>query len=173
MNTSIYEVDGAMMGSDWDRGPEGLRTFCEILQGLVEDIEIVAITDSLNGAGENEVDVPMETWNKALEAFYDLDPEDAETVTYGFIRDCTGGSGTWVGSRQEALKAAVDALDASPAGDDEWRYYADETSSSWLVEEDDMVRLGAALLSGYDMSECYSLWCSESVAQEEIPEEED
>jgi hypothetical protein len=62
-----YQVDADMMGSEWTGTKDDLRDFCEVLGRMVPDVEIVAVTDSCNGA-ENSVGVEIsdDVWNEAI-----------------------------------------------------------------------------------------------------------
>lgn len=72
-----YEVDAAMMGSDWTGDRHDLRKFCAHLQDVVGDrIRIVCITDSYNGAqNDDDVLVSLEEFNAAWK-LYDDDAVD-------------------------------------------------------------------------------------------------
>lgn len=72
MSKITYEIDEAMMGSEWKWGTEGLVEFANILQEFVGDeFEIKPITWAYNGAdnGEYANVIDDETWNDALEKF--------------------------------------------------------------------------------------------------------
>lgn len=63
-----YEVDEAMLGSEWDSEKYSLEGFCEILQKLCEEkclfFEIIPITDSWNGASiGNYEDADYSLWS--------------------------------------------------------------------------------------------------------------
>ena len=67
---ATYEIDEAMMGQEWTEAGDLLR-FAEILQTVVGDgVEVVAITDSHNGA-ENfgSEAVSQDQWNRALDLY--------------------------------------------------------------------------------------------------------
>lgn len=74
-------------------------------------------------------------------------------------------------SRDERISRAVAALGATDLGDDRWAYYADETSSWWIVNGDDLESYCDYLddpdpaISG----DAYSHWCAGTNA-EEMPE---
>ena len=65
-----------------------------------------------------------------------------------------------------AIHAAAWRLDAVDIGDGEYAYYAYETRTWWVVSEEDLARLGAALLDGHGTGDDYSLWCAGIVAVE-------
>ncbi len=62
-----YEVDEAMMGSDWDSEKYSLEDFCKILQEITEEqclfFEIIPITDSWNGATHDYDDSEYSMWS--------------------------------------------------------------------------------------------------------------
>lgn len=95
--------------------------------------------------------------------------KSTETITYSFIEDCTSESGEWTGDKAEAVRAGVEAVDAEPHGDD-YIYRATETRLDYIVDEDELAQLGAALLDGVPMAAVYSIWCSETGSQYEGPE---
>ena len=64
-----YQVDEAMLGQEWRGESEGVKEFCEILQDVVGvEIEIVPITDSCNGANNDDDDIVTESqWLTAID----------------------------------------------------------------------------------------------------------
>jgi len=89
--------------------------------------------------------------------------EGDASVTYSYVDDdqCHAYA-TWTGDRSEALERGMAALHAERV-DGEIRYTEDGTE--YVVDsEDDIVKLGAALLDGHDIGRVYSLWCAESDA---------
>jgi|GEM_PF-2082831 hypothetical protein len=92
------------------------------------------------------------------------------TIKFSYVdSDLTHCEGSWTGDKTAALSAGVDAVDASVHSNGGWTYYADETCSYWHVPDDEMRRLGAALLAGHKLSACYDLWCSDNSNVEELP----
>ena len=70
MTRERYEVDAAMVGDV--PGGFDLRAFCERLQDAVPDVEIVSVTDSDNGASNEDPDVVDDaTWQRVLDAYCD------------------------------------------------------------------------------------------------------
>lgn len=67
-NRKRYEVDEAMMGDRWKGSADALKAFCSRLQDRVGDeVEIVPITDSYNGANnENHGAVNDYDWLNEL-----------------------------------------------------------------------------------------------------------
>ena len=66
-----YEVDEAMLGSEWKDEWE-LSDFVNILQELYPEIEIKGIYDSFNGANNDSIaqeSVSEIVWMEALEKF--------------------------------------------------------------------------------------------------------
>jgi len=63
-----YEVDEAMMGTEWDSEKYSLEEFCEILQKVAEEqclfFEIIPITDSWNGATHKYDDPEYSLWSR-------------------------------------------------------------------------------------------------------------
>lgn len=90
----------------------------------------------------------------------------SETIPYSYLDGITEQYGEWTGDRSRAEKAGADALDAVSMGGGMYAHYADETSAWYLVDADDMVTLGAALLDGRDLSDVYSRWCAETGSEE-------
>jgi hypothetical protein len=70
----VYEVDEAMLGSEWSDGTDGLRIFCRILQRCLdregEDVEVKAITDTFNGAKNQGYHVMDITWGLAEDIYH-------------------------------------------------------------------------------------------------------
>lgn len=89
------------------------------------------------------------------------------TITYAWMDGCAGEAGTWTGDRGEAIARAAEELSATEQDDGRYRYHADEGEADYLVDADDMAELGAALLDGHTMDECYSIWCA-GAAMEEV-----
>lgn len=89
------------------------------------------------------------------------------TIPYTWIDDeCTLRCGTYTGDPERAILRGADALDAESVEDAQYRYHADETGEDYLVDVEDVASLGAALLGGHSMSECYSIWCADTDARE-------
>jgi hypothetical protein len=67
INLIDYEVDEAMLGPEWSEDKYSLEDFCEILQELCEEkclfFNIVAITDSYNGATHRFDDADYSLWS--------------------------------------------------------------------------------------------------------------
>jgi hypothetical protein len=63
--------------------------------------------------------------------------------------------GTWRGAKDDAIRAAADFLGAREADDG----YTPETGAWYLLSEDDLAELGAAVLCGHG-ERAYSLWCA-------------
>jgi len=79
-------------------------------------------------------------------------------ITYSYMgTDRAEHRGTWRGKPDTALAAGVERLDATEIRDGEYVYLADETGIYYLVDTDDVRRLGAGVLAGRDV---YSLWCA-------------
>ena len=61
-----YEVDQAMLGSDWDDEIDDFDLFCDILQHEIKKkclfFNVVSITDSWNGATHKYEDPEYDTW---------------------------------------------------------------------------------------------------------------
>lgn len=92
--------------------------------------------------------------------------DSSVTIDWSAVVDCQQVYGEWTGERAEAVRAGAEALDAELTDDGRYRYYADETSTDYLVDDDAVAELGAALLSGHSMSEAYSIWSSGTDAEE-------
>lgn len=88
------------------------------------------------------------------------------SIPFSFMDGCSYETGEWTGTLADAVAAAVEALKAEEREDGQYVYHADETDSDWLVDADDLSRLGAALLSGIELSDAYSIWCSETSSEE-------
>lgn len=88
-------------------------------------------------------------------------------IDYTWMHDNAQRYGALHCSRSDAIERAAEALRADVTTDGRYRYYASETGSHWLVSADDMAALGAALLAGHSLSECYSIWCADSDAAED------
>lgn len=62
-----YEVDEAMLGSEWDSEKYSLEDFCVVLQEIAEEqclfFKIVPITNSVNGANHNYEDADYSLWS--------------------------------------------------------------------------------------------------------------
>jgi hypothetical protein len=70
----------------------------------------------------------------------------------------------------DALEAGLARIGGTCAGPGKVAYYADETGSWYVVDEDDVADLGRRLLSGDSGAEppadIYSVWCAETDAEE-------
>jgi hypothetical protein len=66
--------------------------------------------------------------------------------------------GTWRGEKSDAIRAAADFLGAHKAADG-YTYHAPETGAWYLISEEDLAELGAAVLCGHG-ERAYSLWCA-------------
>lgn len=81
-------------------------------------------------------------------------------IKFSAVKDCELVFETWEGDEAEAVAKGAEAIGAKVVRDDVYSYFAEETDSSWEVTTEEMSRLGAALLSGYDFSEAYCIWCA-------------
>jgi hypothetical protein len=74
---ATYEVDEAMMGETWCGDKDALRAFCETLQGITDEFEIVAITDTYNGARYDDPNEgpTEEQWNAAIDQHAKASPD--------------------------------------------------------------------------------------------------
>lgn len=81
------------------------------------------------------------------------------TINYRYMDGCSERYGTWTGSVKDAVDIAVLVLDAHQT-DTGWCYYAEEIGEDVSVTEEELVQLGAGLLSGRSITALYSLWCA-------------
>lgn len=86
---------------------------------------------------------------------------DTTDITFSYLHNAQETSGSWTGSREAAVEAAVKELDAVRVGDDVLVYRADETGEYYAFDEDEAAEFGAAVLSGLGQA-AYSLWCASS-----------
>lgn len=73
-----YYVDIAMLEDEWNEEAGDIRNFCDTLQEVVgPEIEIEAITDSCNGAENEDADIVTDSqWLLAIEIDIDRNPEN-------------------------------------------------------------------------------------------------
>ena len=86
-----------------------------------------------------------------------------EDISYSWVdQDHIHRTGMWEGDPSEAIAAGAAGIGAEDHPDHGWVYLASEVCEHVAVDSDDLAALGAALLAGHPMGECYSIWCSES-----------
>lgn len=80
-------------------------------------------------------------------------------IAYSWMQDGVVMRGTWEGDPDQALEAAIERLGAEydPAADG-WVYEAPESGELVILEEDELLEAGAAVLAG--APNWYSLWCA-------------
>ena len=84
-------------------------------------------------------------------------------IRFKWLDNGTVRESTWGGNTIEALQAAVEYLGAEyDQADGAWTYRAPETGEVVLVDEDDLMAAGAAILSG--AKDWYTIWCAETGA---------
>ncbi len=84
-----------------------------------------------------------------------------DTINYAYIRHGELRFATRRCVRASAIAAAAGYLEASQS-DAGWTYLAEETGETFLVTDDNMAKLGAAVLAGR-ASDAYSYWCTSCV----------
>jgi hypothetical protein len=68
-----FEIDEAMLGGQWDAGPKELIELAEIYEEELkrefpeDTISVIPITDSYNGAKQDEFEDNSQAWSRALE----------------------------------------------------------------------------------------------------------
>jgi hypothetical protein len=68
---AYFQVDEAMLGSEWDPDLYSLSDFCAVLQDVVPDCEIVCVTGSYNGASNEGRDVVTDAqWTEAHNRYF-------------------------------------------------------------------------------------------------------
>ena len=89
----------------------------------------------------------------------------AEDIAYSWLDQYRiHRTGTWEGDPSEAIAAGAAALGAEDHPDHGWVYLASEICEHVAVDGHELAALGAALLAGHPMGECYSIWCCESMS---------
>ena len=84
-------------------------------------------------------------------------------INYKWLENGSVMEGSWYGDNNMALEAAIDYLGAEYAPEaGAWTYRAPETGEVVLVDEDELVEAGAAVLAG--AKDWYTIWCSETGA---------
>ena len=84
-------------------------------------------------------------------------------IGYTWMQDGMIREGTWGGDPHQALQAAVEYLGAAYDPDaDAWTYRAPESGELVLVDEDELLEAGAAILAG--VPDWYTVWCAETGA---------
>lgn len=87
---------------------------------------------------------------------------DKEKIRYTYLdENRVQRYGEWVGDSSTAIRAAVERLNAVLLKDGNYRYHADEVGRDYLITTEEMASLGAAILSGHEDFDTYSLWCAE------------
>ncbi len=81
-----------------------------------------------------------------------------DTITYAYVRHGSLRHAALKCERASAIAAAAGYLEASQS-DAGWTYLAEETGETFVVTDDNMAKLGAAVLAGR-ASDAYSYWCT-------------
>ena len=80
-------------------------------------------------------------------------------IRYNWIEDGTVKRAAWEGDSEAALQAAVEYLGAAYEPElDAWIYWAEEIGKLILLDEEEILEAGAAILAG--APNWYSLWCA-------------
>ena len=84
-------------------------------------------------------------------------------INYKWLENGSVMEGSWYGDHNLALEAAIERLGAEyDAEAGAWTYRAPESGELVLVDEDELLAAGAAVLAG--VPNWYGLWCAETGA---------
>ena len=84
-------------------------------------------------------------------------------ITYHWMKNGMVMEGTWEGNPNLALEAAIEHLGAwYDPGSEGWIYRAPESGELVILEEDELLEAGAAIMAG--VPDWYTVWCANAGA---------